>query len=310
MNDFFGGHARFSSLAICLGTTYYYFSSRDKRALWVCFMIYAAGLLSTRSKMFGFYAAAVAIFLFWNIRQARQTRPTYWRNILLAAVLLAVVCYVAREKIMFYFVEGYESVNMFARPFLYVKALEILGDFPFFGTGFGSYATDAAARFYSPIYIYYDMFLNADVGEESAFLSDTWFPVLAQFGYVGVCLYVLFWRSVFLKARAKYGLTRTSSELKITMLIMAFFFIESVADSTFTQNRGMYMMMLLALSVRCTGEGTAHRSARDTSRGGASPCPLDMRDRTGRARFRIRQSLQETAHSPGIVRKMPEPYNG
>ena len=42
------------------------------------------------------------------------------------------------------------------------------------------------------------------------------------------------------------------SDLKIAILIMVFMFIESVADSTFTQNRGMYMMMLLALSVRCT----------------------------------------------------------
>lgn len=55
-----------------------------------------------------------------------------------------------------------------------------------------------------------------------------------------------------MKAKTKYELMQNRSDLKIAILIMVFMFIESVADSTFTQNRGMYMMMLLALSVRCT----------------------------------------------------------
>ena len=173
------------------------------------------------------------------------------KNILILVVLLVGVCYAAREKIQFYFVDGYNASNMFARPLLYVKALEILEDFPFLGTGFGSYATDASAQFYSPLYYQYGLYLSPEIGNGS-FISDTWFPVLAQFGYVGVFLYALFWRCVFLKAKAKYELMRNSSELKIAILIMVYMFIESVADSTFTQNRGMYMMMLLALSVRCT----------------------------------------------------------
>ena len=253
MNNLFGGHARFASLAICLGTTYYYFSNRGKHALWICLMIYGVGLFSMRSKMFGFYAAAVIIFLLWNTKRMKQIRLFNWKNILLLVVLSAGIFYAAREKILFYFVDGYNAANMFARPLLYVKALEILEDFPFLGTGFGSYATDASAQFYSPLYIQYGLYLSPEIGN-GLFISDTWFPVLAQFGYVGVCLYILFWRGVFLKARDKYELMQSGSELKIAMLIMAFFFIESVADSTFTQNRGMYMMMLLALSVRCINE--------------------------------------------------------
>ena len=250
MNNLFGGHARFSSLAICLGTTYYYFSNRNKHALLVCFMIYSVGLFSTRSKMFGFYAAVVIIFFLWNIKN-KKIKLVNLKNILILVVLLVGVCYAAREKIQFYFVDGYNASNMFARPLLYVKALEILEDFPFLGTGFGSYATDASAQFYSPLYYQYGLYLSPEIGNGS-FISDTWFPVLAQFGYVGVFLYALFWRCVFLKAKAKYELMRNSSELKIAILIMVYMFIESVADSTFTQNRGMYMMMLLALSVRCT----------------------------------------------------------
>ena len=251
MNNLFGGHARFSSLAVCLGTTYYYFSNRNKHALWVCFMIYAVGLFSTRSKMFGFYAAAMIIFFLWNIKNMKRIKLVNVKNILLLVVLLVGIFYAAREKILFYFVDGYNATNMFARPLLYVKALEILADFPFLGAGFGSYATDASAQFYSPLYYQYDLYLNPEIGN-GLFISDTWFPVLAQFGYVGVCLYVLFWRSVLLKAKAKYELMQNRSELRIAILIMVFIFIESVADSTFTQNRGMYMMMLLALSVRCT----------------------------------------------------------
>lgn len=36
-----------------------------------------------------------------------------------------------KKKIEFYFIDGLFADNMFARPLLYVKAIDILNDFPF-----------------------------------------------------------------------------------------------------------------------------------------------------------------------------------
>ena len=251
LNSLFGGHARFASLSVCIGSTYLFLSERKKRDLWICFLMYSVGLLSTRSKMFGFYAAAIAVFFIWNLKGTKRIKIFNIKTIVIAFAGIVGILYAAKDKIFFYFVEGYNATYMFARPLLYTKALEILKDFPLLGTGFGSYATDASAVYYSPLYYDYELYLSPEIGQ-GLFISDTWFPVLAQFGYIGIVLIILFWRDVYTKAKYKFQMTKNPIDFKMAILIMIFFFIESVADSTFTQNRGMYMMMLLGLCVRCS----------------------------------------------------------
>lgn len=262
MVDYFGGHARYSSIAICIGTTYYFFSNRSRKSLFVCFMIYGIGLLSMRSKMFGFFAAAIIINMCWHVKNMKSVKIMSLKSISMLIILVISILYAAKEKIFFYFVDGVQSENMFARPLLYKTAVEILSDFPLFGTGFGSYATDASAVYYSPLYYEYGLYLSPEIGN-GLFISDTWFPALAQFGCVGICLFVLFWREVYIKAQTKYRLTGNSQNFKMALLIMTYFFIESVADSTFTQNRGMYMMMILALCVRCSNNDMNRQNEKD-----------------------------------------------
>lgn len=246
--DMFGGHSRYATMAIVLGTTYLFFSERRKKDLYITLLIYSIGLLSLRSKMFGFYAAFIGIMFLW----AKIPRRKYIlspKTIIIFSVILLGVMYVAREKIFFYFVSGVNAENMFARPLLYVKAVEILNDFPLFGTGFGSYATHASALYYSPLYFSYGLYLSPEIGQ-GLFISDTYFPVFAQFGYVGLALFLLFWWKRYTTAKNNYIKTGDMLPFKMVMLIIIFFFIESIADSTFTHNRGMYMMMLLALFLK------------------------------------------------------------
>lgn len=83
------------------------------------------------------------------------------------------------------------------------------------------------------------MYLNYEIGNKR-FLSDTFFPSLAQFGYIGITLFTLFWYRIF----------QTGKKLrnfKIILLIIFFFVFESTSDATFTQNRGIYMLILLAM---------------------------------------------------------------
>ena len=241
-------HARYATMAIALGTTYLFFSKRRKKDLYITLLIYSIGLLSLRSKMFGFYAAFIGIMFLWK-KIPRRKYILSPKTIIIFSVILLGMMYVAREKIFFYFVSGVNAENMFARPLLYVKAVEILNDYPFFGTGFGSYATHASALYYSPLYFSYGLYLSPEIGQ-GLFISDTYFPVFAQFGYVGLALFLLFWWKRYTTAKNNYIKTGDMLPFKMVMLIIIFFFIESIADSTFTHNRGMYMMMLLALFLK------------------------------------------------------------
>lgn len=246
--NMFGGHSRYATMSIALGTTYLFFSKRRKKDLYITLLIYSIGLLSLRSKMFGFYAAFIGIMFLWN-KIPRRKYILSPKTIIIFSVILFGVIYVAREKIFFYFVSGVNAENMFARPLLYVKAIEILKDYPLFGTGFGSYATHASALYYSPLYFSYGLYLSPEIGQ-GLFISDTYFPVFAQFGYVGLALFLLFWWKRYTTAKNNYIKTGDMLPFKMVMLIIIFFFIESIADSTFTHNRGMYMMMLLALFLK------------------------------------------------------------
>lgn len=257
--NLFCGHSRYATMAIALGTTYLFFSQRKKKDLYITLFIYSIGLLSLRSKMFGFYAAFVGVMFLWN-KIPRRKYILSPKTIIIFSVVLLGVMYVARDKILFYFVDGVNADNMFARPLLYLKAIEILNDYPLFGTGFGSYATHASALYYSPLYFTYGLYLSPEIGQ-GLFISDTYFPVFAQFGYVGLALFLLFWWKRYKTAKGNYMRTGGALPFKMVMLIMVFFFIESIADSTFTHNRGMYMMMLLALFLkddRCENKGVAH----------------------------------------------------
>ena len=48
-------------------------------------------------------------------------------------------------------------------------------------------------------------------------------------------------------AKTNFEIYNNELLFKLTILIFIFFIIESIADSTFTHNRGMVMLMLLAV---------------------------------------------------------------
>ena len=93
------------------------------------------------------------------------------------------------------------------------------------------------------------MIYNHDIGR-GLFICDTFIPSLVQYGSVGIIFFILFW-----KKRIKDGLLKMKHErafftFQYVLLIVIFFAIESIADSTFTHNRGMYMLMLLAICLK------------------------------------------------------------
>ena len=60
-------------------------------------------------------------------------------------------------------------------------------------------------------------------------------------------LFFYFWILVYRKSQDKLKRYNDVIVYKSVLLIIAFFMIESLADSTFTNNRGLYMMIILAL---------------------------------------------------------------
>lgn len=250
MNSLCGGHARFATACTALSLTYLCFSRSNRKNVVSLFLL-LVGFASLRSKFFGFLVSFVFIIFFWKNVSVKHVFSK--KTMILFILVLIVGLYFSWSKIDFYFIEGFNSGynddKMFARPYMYLKGFEILKDNPLLGTGFGSYGTFASAMYYSPIYFQYKMVYNVQIGN-GLFICDAFYPSLVEFGLIGIFLYIIFWKNRISTCITNYKSYENVLNLKIGLLIAIFFLIEGIADTTFTHNRGMYMLMLLAVVLR------------------------------------------------------------
>lgn len=253
--SFFGHPAQFATTINIAAILYLYCSNKTSKDVFNAFLILSIGLLSTRSKFYGFYVSY--IFIFFMIKNISNKKLLNFKNILLIGILLTAIVLVAWKKIYDYtYTGGLNNENtsdMWARPALYVGMIKILEQYPLLGSGMGSYANYASGAYYSPIY--YKLGYENIYGltpEEPNFAADTFFPCLAQYGIIGIIFFTLFWKKRIKEAKLYFINTNYPNEAcyKLCILIFIFFLIESLADSTFTQNRGMFMMGLLGLILK------------------------------------------------------------
>lgn len=240
--------SRFATMIVVFAFTYYYCSERDRRSLIYTLLILSISLLSLRSKAFGFFT--IAFFLLYFLRT--KTFSLSIANLISAIIVIALVILVSWEKISFYFIEGTDRDNVenfMARPALYVGAYKILCDYPIMGSGMGTYASFASSEYYSPLYNQYNLDRVHGLEEGGSFISDTFFPALAQYGIAGIFFFFYFFYMRYKEIVYNKRNTGNLQWFKMTSLFLIFFFIESISDSTLVQNRGVVMMMLLAMYI-------------------------------------------------------------
>lgn len=207
----------------------------------------AAGCVCGRAK---YYASALACATI-AIVCCRQLTAFFvrYRFVIFTAVL-AIIAVVAWEKIEYYFFGGTRTranpSEMFemARPALYVTSLAILMDYFPFGSGLASFATGASANYYSDTYFEYG--LNHVWGLSpgfNQFCTDAFLPSLAQFGVVGVGLFVAFWTYV-VKLVHRCPMRGWSGMAWAIMINLG---IDAVAQTSLVQQSGMCSMMMLAM---------------------------------------------------------------
>lgn len=255
-SDFMGHPSRIATLFQILGVTYFYCSERTKRDIIITMVIFCCSLLSFRSKSYAFVAAAFFIIFYLNASRLERFSLSGLIIILLGVSMMFMVAW---EKFYFYFVTGSNSElsASFARPALYQGAFWIMNDYFPFGSGFGSYACYASGLYYSPIYYQYGLDVVQGLDEyEGAFISDTFFPQIAQFGVVGLFLFILFFVIRYKEIVRNSTINNDVLLMKMSILILLFFLIESSVDSTFVHNRGMVMMMLWGMLINESNEKT------------------------------------------------------
>ena len=235
------GGPRFTSMVSIIGLLYLYSSDMTKKDLLWTFAIWTIAFIPMKSKFFGFYALALALFYCLGDKRIKLNL----KYLCFGAVVVLLVFYTVYEKFSFYFIEGSQSYTMFARPALFLGTWDILKDYFPFGSGFGSYGSFASAEYFSRLYWTMDVTRFSELSD-GKFLCDTFFPSLAQCGVVGVMLFIWFWwRRIrdFNYCYSPYDVYR----YKCLFLMFGYFMIESTSDTSYVQNRGLFMFMIMAL---------------------------------------------------------------
>lgn len=220
----------------------YLFFSDLKRKDWIIALLFLTpGLFSIRAKFFTQYVLFVFIAFLLKKRIHLNLK---W--IVVFSILASISIYISWAKFNIYFLSGDTDL---ARTALYLRSIDIAKDYIPFGSGFGTYGTEAAAKYYSPLYHKYNLDYIwglgiDDNGTSYSFSKDTFYPVLAaQFGIVGIVLFVLFWykRWTFAKLFLKF------ESYKLFFFLFMVEAIQNLADNAFSGPFGIPIMMLLGL---------------------------------------------------------------
>lgn len=254
------GHiAMVGTVSLCCVCTYIYCSVDEngnisRKNILLASMMLLGGLLCTRSKYYGECIFALYLLFIYRPGVLRQIKVK--QIILFVAVFIGIIA-AAWSKIEFYFITGtgdtfdLDELESIARPALYGGAFLILLDFPLLGSGLASYATYASMPqiFYSNAYHAYDIDKVWGLSPDTAwFICDAFFPEMAQFGLIGVGLFIYFFRYIYNNARLALH-TDSKFYYIITLIVIANIFIENTSACTFVQSQGAFQMMVVGMIV-------------------------------------------------------------
>ena len=212
--------------------------------------ILAVGLLCTRSKYYGEVVISLFMLLIYKPGMFRKISA---KQVGIVVAVIVAVLIVSWSKINYYFLTGNgdtfdaDTAQTFARPALLLGMFMILCDYPLLGSGLASYATYASTPSvnYSAVYAQYDLNKVFGLSEQYPnFICDTFYASFAQFGLIGIALFIYFFVWVFQKLRLVLH-RENRYYFMVGVLTIVTIMIENVGGTFFTQAGGLITMLLL-----------------------------------------------------------------
>ena len=180
-------------------------------------------------------AVAYLFVTYYVLHQKRKIK--LWH--IFAVGLLCV--WIAWDQIIFYYVD---LSGRSARSVMTQTSFEIMKDYFPIGTGFGTYASDVAGEYYSPVYEKYGFREVHELQEGKGFFSDTFWPIIVgQTGFVGTISYISVLMNLFLKAvRVRLANKRAYAA---AIYVFIYLIISSIAEPTFCNAVSIPLAMII-----------------------------------------------------------------
>lgn len=178
------------------------FSRISIKSFFIYYLCALVPMLLTGSMLvYSFIVVETVLMILWKGKR--------FKAIYLLVIGLLVIA-VAWQDIVSYF------INMGIRMQFYVVAISLATQYFPFGTGFATFGSEMAARYYSAVYINLGWANSWAFGTESHLLNDNFFAgILGQFGFIGLGLYLI---CLFLLFKSVLKLDHANKIQKITLI--------------------------------------------------------------------------------------------
>lgn len=255
-------HVLYIGLIAVVSFLAYLYSSIDRNGqisrndIIILLLLLTIGLAGTRTKFYGEFIIALYLLFVYRPGIMKEIKMKHILSLISVVVLVLVVAW---NKIDYYFISGGQDFQMFdedmmssfARPVLYVSMFVLLGIHPFFGSGLASFGTYASSTSVNYAGTYATLGIDKVWGLSDyydAFICDAFYPSLAQFGVIGIIMFVAFF--IWIYRRLELTLYLDGKILyTVGMVAIVVIIIENIAATTFNQGAGAMCMMILGCLV-------------------------------------------------------------
>lgn len=248
-----------AQFAIISGAMYYLCSrnsltnSVSKKNTIISILMMCIGILGFKAKTFAIIIPSIYLMTAYKPGLFRKINI---KHVVTLIILVFGVLGATWNKIQYYFLQGNSDsfdptvIESFARPVLYFTSANIMVDHFPFGTGLASFASYASAVDYSSVY--YEYGINNVHGlspRKPDFVADAFYPSLAQYGVVGLILFIYFWIYIYkyLRILIRQKDDRYKTFFVTGSICILFVLAESTGSTTFTQDGGMIVMCILGI---------------------------------------------------------------
>lgn len=220
----------------------------------------AVGLLSTRSK---YYVEFVMMLFFLFVYRRGMLRHLTLSTIVILAAVGVLGAAVAWKKLDYYFISvnlsdlDLNNLSSYARVALYLGLGLIIWDYPLFGSGLASFATYPSSESYSSLYGQYGLDKVWGLSPEMPdFICDAYYTSLAQYGAVGIALFVYFWVWLYrnLRAMTRSAGPRWHYPFIVGASVLVFELVELTTGTVGVTSAGVAALFLLGM-ISASGNG-------------------------------------------------------
>lgn len=226
-------------IAINAGMIWLLFKEDNTHNKKIAMLLVLLGLISgTRSKFVGEVVCFIALTRYVKKKFDMRSSKMFLGSMILGTLVLFFVW----DKFDKYYVSGL-NVEQARSASLRVGFTKIIWDYFPFGPGMGTFATNGAWKYYSPLYHKYGLDNIWGLDRGGGFICDIFYPSLCQFGVFGIFMFLCFWKRRLMEMNNIVDL----KYFRVALMAFLCIAIEQTADSSLLSGKGMGYCMIIGL---------------------------------------------------------------